>query len=343
MGLFSSEIPTKTMVPLCRQLATAYDAGIPILRSFEMVTNQSRDRRVKQVITDISDDIKQGSTLADATRAQSKYLPRFFIELMATGEHGGRLDVMLRDLADYFEDRLSIQREVRRALTYPSFQLTAAWFFGTFALGLLSQLDFSSTEPFKLSEYFAWYAAFQARAMIVVALVFAACVVLSRLGIFGWIWGAGATYIWPFSRVTQKFGLARFFRSMALLIGSGLRIDFCIVNSAAVTANPYMERDLLKAVPLVKDGSTLVEAFALSRQLTPTAREMILVGEQSGNLEGSFQKVSQMHLEEATHAVNVMVKVMNVLIILVGALVIGYIIITFWTRLYGAVFDELGI
>ncbi len=343
MGLFSNEISTKTMVPLCRQLATAYDAGIPILRSFEMVTSQSRDRRVKQVITDISDDIKQGATLADATRAQSKYLPRFFIELMATGEHGGRLDVMLRDLADYFEDKLSIQREVRRALTYPSFQLTAAWFLGSFALGLLSRLDFNSTEAFSLGDYFAWYAAFQLRALIVAALVFAACVVLSRLGVFGWIWGAGATYVWPFSRVTQKFGLARFFRSMSLLTGSGLRIDHCIRNSAAVTANPYMERDLLKAVAPVKEGSTLVEAFSLSRHLTPTAREMILIGEQSGNLEGSFQKVSQMHLEEATHAVNLMVKVMNVVIILVGALVVGYIIITFWTRLYGAVFNELGI
>jgi type IV pilus assembly protein PilC len=343
MGLFSSEISTKTMVPLCRQLATAYDAGIPILKSFEMVTSQSGDRRVKQVITDISDDIKNGSTLADASRAQSRFLPSFFIELMATGEHGGKLDIMLRDLADYFEDKLSIQREVRRALAYPAMQLTFAWFLGTFAMGLLNQLDFSSTEPFKLSEYIAWYVGFQIRAMIIVGLVFAGCVILSRLGIFGWIWGAGANYIWPFSKVTQKFGLARFFRSMSLLIGSGLRIDHCVRNSAAVTANPYMERDLLKAVPLVKDGSTLVEAFATSRHLTPTAREMILVGEQSGNLEVSFQKVSQMHLDEATHAVNIMVKVMNVIMVLAVALTIGYVIITFWTRLYGAMFNELGI
>lgn len=343
MGLFSSEISTKTMVPLCRQLATAYDAGIPILKSFEMVTSQSRDRVVKRVMTDISDDIKRGSTLGDASRAQSRYLPVFFIELLATGEHGGRLDVMLRDLADYFEDRLSIQREVRRALMYPAFQLTAAWFLGSFALGLLGQLDFGSTEAFSLDTYLKSYAAFQARAMIVVALVFAGCVILARLGMWGWVWGAAATFIWPFSRVTQKFGMARFFRSMSLLVGSGLRIDHCIRNSAAVTANPYMQRDLLKAVPHVMEGSTLVEAFSHSRHLTPTAREMILIGEESGNLEGSFQKVSQMHLEEATHAVNIMTKVMNVVMVLTIALVIGYIIITFYTNLYGNIFDELGI
>ncbi len=342
MGLFSSEISTKTMVPLCRQLATAYDAGIPILRSFEMVTNQSRDRRVKRVITDMSDDIKRGSTLGDASRAQSKYLPRFFIELIATGEHGGRLDIMLRDLADYFEDRLSIQREIRRALTYPAIQLMMAWFLGSFALMMIGSLDINSTEAPNLEAMFQKYAVLQVRAMIVAALVFAGCVVLARLGIFGWVWGAGATYIWPFSKVTQKFGLARFFRSMSLLTGSGLRIDYCIHSSAAVTANPYMQRDLLKAVPMVKEGASLVESFSQSRHLTPTAREMILVGEQSGNLEGSFQKVSQMHLEEASHAVSVMVRIMNVAIVLAVALVIGYVIISFYTKYFGML-DELGI
>jgi type IV pilus assembly protein PilC len=343
MSLFSDEIPTKTMVPLCRQLATAYDAGIPILRSFEMVTQQSRDQKVKRVITDMSDAIKSGSTLAEATRAQSRYLPRFFVELLATGEHGGRLDVMLRDLADYFEDRLAIQRDIRRALTYPAFQLSAAWFLGTFAIRLISSLDFNSQEAFNLGAFFADYAQFQARALIVVALVFAGCVILARLGVFGWVWGAGATYIWPFSRVTQKFGMARFCRSMSLLIGSGLRVDYCIRNSAAVTANPYMERDLIKAVPMVKEGHSLVEAFAGSRHLTPTAREMINVGETSGNLEQAFQKVSQLHLEEADHAVNIMTRIMTVAIILTVAFVIGYVIITFYTRYFGMIFNELGV
>jgi len=342
MGLFSNEIPTKTMVPLCRQLATAYDAGIPILRSFEILRDQSRDRNVKRVITDMSDAIKRGSTLEEASRAQSRYLPRFFIELLATGEHGGRLDVMLRDLADYFEDRLAIQRDIRRALTVPTMQLIAAWFLGTFAIRLISRLDFNSQEPFNLEAYLADYAQFQVRAMIVVGLVFVACIILSRLGVFGYVWGAGATYIWPFSRVTQKFGMARFCRSMSLLIGSGLRVDYCIRNSAAVTANPYMERDLLKAVPLVKEGYSLVEAFAGSRHLTPTAREMILVGEQSGELETSFQKVAQLHLEEADHAVNVMTRLMGVALILGVAFVVGYVIISFYSKYFGML-DELGI
>jgi type IV pilus assembly protein PilC len=291
----------------------------------------------------MADSIRNGSTLADATRAQSKYLPRFFIELLATGEHGGKLDIMLRDLADYFEDRLSIQREVKRALTLPTIQLIFAWFLGSFALQILGKLDFNSTEPFNFESFIQSYAQFQARALIICALVFVGCIILSRLGVFGWVWGAVATFIWPFSVVTRKFGLARFFRSMALLIGSGLRIDHCVRNSAAVTANPYMERDLMKAEPFIKEGATLVQAFAASRTLTPTAREMILVGEQSGKLDVALQKVSQLHLEEASHAVTVMVKVMNTLIILAVCFIVGYVVITFYMRLYGNIYNELGI
>src|SRR6185295_9589925 len=99
MGLLSAEIETKAMVPVCRQLATSYEAGIPILRSFEHVGRESKDPRVKRVCTAIATDLRAGGTLADAARKQSKYLSPFFVQLLANGERGGHLDIMLEDLA----------------------------------------------------------------------------------------------------------------------------------------------------------------------------------------------------------------------------------------------------
>jgi type IV pilus assembly protein PilC len=345
MGLFSPQIATKKMVPLCRQMATAYEAGIPIIRTFDLLARQQKDRRLRDLTTRIGDDIRNGSTLGAAVQRQSKYLPRFFVELLSSGEKGGRLDVMMRDLADYYEDRLNMQRRIVRSLIYPGIQLAAAWFLGTFALRLLRAMRglFSSGTSFDLMGYFRDYAIFQAKAMTVFAAVFAVCVILSRLGLFGWILGAVTTHVWPLAGVTRKFGLARFFRCMSLLIGSGMRVDYCIENAAAVTANPYIEKDLVKAVPRVRDGETLVEAFAESRYLTPTAREMMLVGEQSGDLEGQLRKVSEYHLEEATHAVGIATTVLGVFIVLAIALLIGYIVITFWVNFYGGMMDDLGI
>ncbi|HPO13658.1 MAG TPA: type II secretion system F family protein [Candidatus Hydrogenedentes bacterium] len=342
MGLLSSKISLKSMVPMCRQLATSYDAGIPILRALSLVKESAQDKNTREVILNISTRVQNGWTLGDAARAENKKLPLYFIELLAAGEKSGSLAVMLRDLANYFEDQLVMRRQIITAAVYPVFQLSVAWFFGTFALRLVRSLDFTGKKVFSLSTYFHEYMMFQLKAMIVLAMIGAIIVVLSRMGIFQWIWGWFTNFVWPIKNVTRKFALARFFRSMSLLIGSGMHIRQCIENSAAITVNPYIQRDLLKAAPLVADGATLVDAFAFSHSLTPMARQMLHVGEQSGNLEQTLLKVSEYHLAEANTAVKVATRAMNVLLLIAIGGLVGYIYISFWTTYYGRMLDSIG-
>lgn len=335
------------MVPLCRSLATSYDAGIPILKSLEQAEQMERNGAAKRVLRSIAEDVRKGSTLEEAARGQSKFLSPFFVSLLASGERGGRLDIMLRDLADYFEDRLDMQRHIRGVLAYPLFQLVFAYFAGTFALGLVRKLNVwrkaEGGGADALMQYVREYVAFQLTAMGVLGLLFIIAVLLSRAGVFQWISGAFTTFIWPMSVVTRKFALARFFRSFALLLGSGLHINRCIESAAAITANPFIEKDLLKALPVVREGGTLVEAFSRARSLTPMSREMLRVGELSGELEKQMKKISEYHLKEATHAVQVATKFLSIMIVLgVGGLV-GYIVISFWTNFYGGMLDELGV
>ena len=346
MGLFSSEIAAKKMVPLCRQLATAYEAGIPVLKSFEIVGGQERDPKVRQMFLRMHDRIAQGGTLADAARAESRYLPTFFVELMASGESGGKLDVMLQDLAQYYEDRLEMRRRIVRMMTLPGIELCAAWFFGTFALRMLGyalKALGSRGGAGSFSQVFTDYARFQGRALTLFAAGFACCVILARLGLFKWISGGFKTFVWPIAPIARRLALSRFFRSMSLLLGSGMNVLQCIERSAAVMANPYLERDMLKAIPLVRDGATLTEAFLTSRCLTSTAREMLAVGEESGKLEMTLRKVSEYHMAEASHATDVATRVTGVLVVLVVGAIVGYVIITFYTKLYGGILNELGV
>ncbi len=347
MGLFSAQIGTKQMVPLCRQLATSFDAGIPIIRTFEHVGSITNDGKVRRVLIEMTDSLKRGSTLGEAALSQRKFLSPFFIQLLASGERGGQIDIMLRDLAQYFEDRLEMQRMIRRMMAQPVFYLFVAWFGGTFAFGILGVVReaFAGTGGGTegVMVYLGEYARFQVKAIIVFAGLVAIAIVLARLGLFGWISGAVTTFIWPISVVTRKFALARFFRSFALLLNSGLSITKCIEGAASVTANPYIQKDLLKAIPEIRAGATLVEAFSHSRQLTPMSREMLAIGEQSGKLELQMRKISQYHLEEATHATQVATRVFATTVFLLVAGLIGYIVISFYMNLYGSMFDELGI
>lgn len=334
MGLMTTEISARHLVPICRQMATSYDAGLPILRTLEMMADNAKNSRSKQVFRDMAGDIRQGATLGEAARRQQKYLPRFFIELLHSGELGGRLDIMLRDLAEYYEDRLAMQRTIVGAMVYPALQLAAAWFLGTFSLGIIGKINLDTGEPFSLDRYFTEYLTFQGFATGSFALVVVGIIVLARLGLIRWSSGLVLHHIWPLNTVSRKFSLARFFRSFSLLVGSGMNMKSCIANAAAITGNPYIEKDLLKAIPRVADGHTLVEAFSGCRSLTPLAREMIEVGERSGNLEGSLRKVSEYHLEEGRHAVNVATKILGVGIVLAVGLTVGYIIISFYSKYF---------
>jgi len=340
MGLMTSEISAKELVPLCRQMATSYDAGLPIVRTLQLMSDNAKERRAKEVFRAMADDARNGSTLGEAARKQQKYLPRFFIELLHSGELGGRLDVMLRDIADYYEDRLAMQRKIVGAMVYPAIQLVAAWFLGTFALGLVGKINLESGQSPNISAYIREYFLFQGFAVGIAAAAVLLIVVLSRMGVFTFSWGLILNFIWPLNAVNRKFSLARFFRSFSLLIGSGMNIQSCIGNAAAISGNPYIEKDLKTAIPRVSGGATLVEAFAPCRSLTPIAREMLEVGEHSGNLEESLRKVAEYHLEEGRHAVTVASRIMGVLIVLAVGALIGYIIISFYLRLWSS-FDGI--
>ena len=229
------------------------------------------------------------------------------------------------------------------SLAPPMLQLTMAWFLGSFALGITQgALDAGGGT----SGIMAWitevYIPFQLMAIVIFALLGGVMVALSRFGLLGWVTGLVSTYVWPLKNVTRKFAMAHFFRSFGLLIASGLPIVKCIEQSAAVTGNPYIERDLLKAIPPIRNGATLTEALSHAHYITPLAREMIQVGEVSGNLDGQMKKAAEYHMDEASHAVQVATKVMGALVGLAVAAVIGYIVISFYSNLYGGL-DALGI
>jgi type IV pilus assembly protein PilC len=343
MGLYSPIVSTKALLPVCYSLANTYHAGIPILRGLELAADQTRDQRLKQVLREMAHAISQdGVTLAQAASAHRKHLPQFFIQLLSAGETGGRLDVMLRDLASYYEDRLRLKRQFIGAMTLPVCYLIIAWFLGSFALGLVFRLDFMDAGgvDFLMAYVHAWLR-FQAIALGVFLGVFVASVLLGRAGFLKWIIGWVSNFMWPFKSVTRRFALARFFRSFALLVGAGVNIRDCVLGASATSANPYIQKDLEQALPHILHGETLTQAFATSKYLSPTGREALFVGEQSGNLDGALMKVAQIHQEEATHAMQVMNKILFVLVVLGVACAIGAVVITFWMKYFEALNDLL--
>lgn len=334
MPLFTPKIGLREMVPLCRQMATAYDAGIPVLKVLQMAERNARTASTRTVLLNLRSTVEAGATLGDAARAQGSSLPPFFTELLASGERGGHLDLMLRDLADYYEDRMALQRAIVGSMVYPGIMITAAWFLGSFALGIIQQLSFDVRNPFSLSEYIEQYISFQTYVLLGVGVAAIVIWLLSRTGLPQYAWGAFSTKVWPFSQVTRKFALSRFFRSFVLLLNSGLGIRHCVAQAAATTANPYIRADLMRALPVIERGGTLQQAFGECRTLTRMAREMLAVGEESGKLDIQLKKVAEYHAEEAKLAVTVALRFMNFALLLGVGGMVGYIVISFYSKYF---------
>ena len=127
------------------------------------------------------------------------------------------------------------------------------------------------------------------------------------------------------------------------MFGSGISTTTSIEKSAAVVGNPYIEQDLLASIPLVRRGHTLVESFSECKMMTPLAMEMLMVGEQSGNMDGQLLKAAEIHQREADQAITMATQVMTTLIMAVAFTMVGGIVIYFWTSFYGGLMDGLGI
>ncbi len=330
----------KTMSILCRQLASAYEGGIPIIQALQIVGDNFPSRKVRTILYRCADDLIHGKTLSEALN-RAEVFPDLFIQLVSAGEKSGRLDTILRDLNSYYEDLWKMKRSTISSLIYPISQLVLGWFLGSFALGIVRNIGMEKS--FSLSLYFSEYISFQIKVCIAITILLFMLIFLKNTkGVQKILYGI-FRYIYPFSFIIHKFSLARFFKSFALLYTSGIPITQALNQSAELLPSSHYRNDILNVIYLIQNGSNLEKSFKTLPWVGRIGQEMIAIGEQSGKLDESLQKLAEYFLIDAQQALQVASKIFNILILLAVGAIIGFIIISFYTQLYGNMFKQLGI
>ena len=326
------------MGSFCQHLATSHGAGIPILRSLDIITGQTRDGRLKRVVSGMTESVKGGSTLEQAARAQSRYLPTFFVELVGAGETGGRLEEIFDNLAKYYERTLALARQVRGRLIYPAAQLLMLWLVANF----IAVLGRATTERGLDADLLVrLFLESLGRQSLIGLIVLVVAILLARGGVLKWVVGAVSTFVWPLAPITRKTALARFTRSLSLLLRSGVPVTAAVRKSAATTDNPYIERSLLAGVPAIESGESMSVAFSRCRYMSDMAREMIYTGEESGKVDQLLAKIADLYEAEVEQTTNNLIKVMSILVLLAIATVIGVFVITFYAGYLDSIFKVL--
>ena len=340
----SGKVKSKVLTTFTRQLATLVDAGLPLLRGLRVLEKQERNSTLKGIIGELALSIEGGSTFSEALAQHPKVFNRLFINMVKAGELGGVLEVVLTRLSEFMEKAQKIKGKVIAAMFYPIAVLVVA-------TGILMILMVKVVPSFE--QVFtgmldgAQLPAFtrlvlgisrQIKDNLIVTLsVVAACVILFILFTktkFGrHAFDKFKLKVPVIGPVISKVAISRFTRTLGTLISSGVPILQALTIVKETAGNVIISNAVNAVHESVKEGETITAPLEGSGVFPPMVISMVDVGEQTGALPEMLLKIADNYDEEVDNAVAAMTSLLEPIMIVFLAVVVGSIVIAMFLPL----------
>ena len=335
-------VKPKVLTTFTRQLATLVDAGLPLLRGLRVLEKQERNATLKGILAQLATSIEGGSTFSEALAQHPKVFNRLFVNMVKAGELGGVLEVVLKRLAEFSEKAQKIKGKVKAALFYPIAVLIVA-------IGIMILLMTFVVPKFK--DVFAGMGfelpGFTVFVLAVSDLVrlhilptmggLAVLVVLFLLFIktkFGRrLWDKTKLVMPPIGQVISKVSISRFCRTLGTLVSSGVPILQALTIVKETAGNVIIANAVAKVHESVKEGETITAPLESSRVFPPMVVSMVDVGEQTGALPEMLLKIADNYDEDVDNAVAAMTSLLEPIMIVFLALIVGSIVIAMFLPL----------
>lgn len=331
---FGARVRLKDLVVFTRQLSTMISAGVPLTRSLATMQVQADNKYFKTVIGGIAKDVESGKSLADSFSKYPHVFSDVYISMVRAGESGGILDEILKRLAAQVEKDSSIRKKIKSAMAYPVviFSITIVAFFGImiFIIPKIGEIlkDLSggtATLPIYTKIMLGLSDFMQSNALILLA-VFAATVFAIRRYIKtpkGKYKFHGLLLKLPVIKtVIVKVAIARFARTFASLMSSGVSVLDALDVTGGAIGNKVIEKELKTAAEEVKNGKQLSQSLAHSEYFPPIVSQMIAIGEETGQIDVILVKVADFYEEEVDAVIDgISALIEPIMIIFLGAMV----------------------
>ena len=336
-------IKPAVVMAFSRQLSSFLEAGIPLLDALDIVAQQTASPLMRTVITDIRTSIQRGTSFSEAIDVHPLIFPAFYRAMLTSAEYTGSLDDVLSQLAAYLERDITAKRQVKSALTYPIMVLvvaTAAMIvMSLFVLpkftGLYKSLGATLPLPTRMLMGFtnfmqsSWLYVLGAMALSVVVL-FAIVggargkrrrdILTMRLPIIG--------------NLYQLISLERFCRVLSSLSTAGVPLPAAIGLSADSTNNSLFKNKMVAVREVLVRGGGLYEPMAETGLFPIAARQMIQVGERTGNLGNQLGKAASYYEREVTFSMKKATQMFEPIIIVCVGAVVGFIAVAQIAAMY---------
>lgn len=343
ISIFSG-VSNRDLVILSRQIATLFEAQVSALRVFRLLAEQTGKPFLSQVLTAISDDLQNGSSISKALDKHPKVFSSFYVNMVRAGEESGKLDQTFLFLADYIDRNYELTSKARNALIYPAFIsvvfVAVMTLMLTFIIPKIGDIliQDGGTLPIYtrivlgMSNFLVDYGIFLLIAIII-----------------------GGYFIWRYAQTVQghlaishlrlsipyvgdlyqKLYLTRIADNMHVMLTSGISAVRALEITAAVVDNDVYEGILKEALDGVKGGSSMSSVFAQYPKEMPSIMvQMLQIGEETGEMGSILERLAKFYQREVNSSVDTLVALIEPVLIILLALGVGFLLASILLPIY---------
>jgi len=340
---FKKKVNQRSIAVFTRQLATMIDAGLPLVQSLEILSQQQESKAFKNIIREIREDVEGGSTFAGALKKHPATFNDLYTNLVVAGEEGGILDNILNRLANYIEKSEALRKKVKSALIYPATIIGVAVIvvmilmifvipvFETMFKSAGQTLPLPTLIVLTLSKMIKKYVVILIPALILLFYMAKKYyqtqngrAVLDRLLLKLPVFGA----------LFKKIAVARFSRTLGTLVSSGVPILDGLTIVSRTSGNRTIEIAILNARTSIREGETIAEPLSRSGIFPPMVIQMISVGESTGALDSMLSKIADFYEEEVDMAVANLTSLLEPFLMIFLGVVIGGVVISMYLPIF---------
>lgn len=344
--LFERGPKLKDLAITSKQMAVMISSGVTLLRTLEIIGEQTQNKELAKAYTDVRREVGQGSSLSAAMGRKPKVFPVLMVNLVRVGEAGGFLDEALESVAVNFETELKLQQKVKGAMAYPVVVLCVAILsvtamllfvvptFESLFAGFGSELPVPTQMLVAASRSAAIWAPILLIGIIVLVLWY------SRHKDDEKVRQAVDTFkvkVPIFGQLFRKVAIARFSRNLAIMLNAGVPMLQAIGLVARVSNNWVVEQALMEAENSVRHGRPFALPLAQHEVFPPMVTQMVAVGEDSGALDQMLQSVSEFYDREVKTAADQLTSMIEPLLIVFVGGIIGSMVVALYLPIFSMV------
>lgn len=343
-GIIKGKIDEKALSVVCSQFAIILGAGLPIVRTVELIANQTTDKPLKRILESVAGDISEGFGLAQSFESKGPGLPTTFIETVRSGEESGTLDTAFQRLQAYYDKSSKMKAKVKTAMVYPAFTIsvsivvvillmvTAVPTFTRIYSGMDMILPLPTRILIGVSNFMHhyWYILLSAIALLILGYKLHGRTERGRLG-----QGQMKLKLPVLGKINISKAASQYANTLSTLLSAGLPLMRAVETTSKVLDNYFIGHHLSLLLPKLEGGKTLGNSLRNVPFLPDLVVEMTGVGEETGTLENTLDVIGSYYDNEAQVTSERALSLLEPIIIVLLAVVVGGILLAVYMPMFG--------